>query len=147
MRSPVNQKHIGTAQGWHSWQSRQWSMCLVFLKGTLWEPQIISNQCIVSTPQGYLHFDFSTSPSSQNDVPELGFFFYQQHGPSSKGPVWKNIGLIEGAFASCAVCNTVDAADWIFCLDTRQVRVGMGKVGKSCLKLSGSILDGYCSIL
>ena len=75
MRSPINQKHIGTAQGWHSWQSRQWSMCLVFLKGTLWGPQIISNQCIVWTPQGYLDFDFSTSPGSQNDVPELGLFF------------------------------------------------------------------------
>ena len=28
---------------------------------------------------------------------------------------------LPGAFASCAVCNTVDAADWIFCLDTKQV--------------------------
>ena len=36
----------------------------------------------------------------------------------------KASGLMEGAFASCAVCNTVDAADWIFCLDTKQVRVG-----------------------
>ena len=103
-------------------------MCLVFLKGTLWEPQIISNQCIVSTPQGYLDFDFSTSPSSQNDVPRPG-------------------SSLEGAFASCAVCNTVDAADWIFCLDTRQVRVGMGKMGKSCLKLSWSILDGYSTLV
>ncbi len=30
---------------------------------------------------------------------------------------------IPGAFASCAVCNTVDAADWIFCLDTKQVEI------------------------
>eukprot|EP00434_Breviolum_minutum_P001088 symbB.v1.2.000951.t1/scaffold45.1/size390604/14 len=31
--------------------------------------------------------------------------------------------LTQGAFASCAVCNTVDAADWIFCLDTKQVPI------------------------
>lgn len=31
--------------------------------------------------------------------------------------------IAQGAFASCAVCNTVDAADWIFCLDTRQAPI------------------------
>jgi len=55
--------------------------------------------------------------------------------------------LQQGAFSSCTACTTVDAADWIFCLDThaqvetKRLRKAKDKFAKESLELDPTRLE------
>mmetsp|Transcript_64666 Transcript_64666/g.151585 ORF Transcript_64666/g.151585 Transcript_64666/m.151585 type:complete len:247 (+) Transcript_64666:90-830(+) len=58
-----------------------------------------------------------------------------------------NLCSQQGAFSSCTACTTIDAADWIFCLDshgqveTKRLRKAKDKFAKETLELDPSRLE------